>query len=143
MMDKIIDKREIAKRFLKKVLNIEPNIAELKDLDITYNQKAVLLQLMLARENATQLCMSDLSQLIDITKSATSQAVAKLERMGMIKRSWAKGDRRRIVVNLTPKGLVALEKMHENIIEFIVEKLHKMEEEELSFFVRLMDKCLE
>lgn len=138
-----MDKRGIAKRLLRQVLNAEPKITELKKLDITYNQKAVLQQLMIAKENNTQLCMSDLSQLIDITKPAASQAVSKLERMGMIKRSWAKRDRRRVMVNLTPKGLVALEHLYENIIEFIIEKLHKMEDDELSFFVRLMDKCLE
>lgn len=138
----IVDIKEVAKVVLKKILTAEPKESEFKKLDLTNSQKALLQQLIVARENGTELSMTELSNLTSSTKSAISQAVGKLERKGIIKRSWAKGDRRKIMVTLTAKGNQIADIFYKNILEFIQEKLGKMEEDEIIIFMRLFEKCM-
>ncbi|MCL2675408.1 MAG: MarR family transcriptional regulator [Firmicutes bacterium] len=134
---------DLAHHILKRIMCAQSKAVPFKVLDITLSQRTLLSRLVCARESGVEVTMTDLSVMLGGTKSAASQAVSKLERRGLVRRSWAKGDRRRILVALTPKGETIADAFNRDMLEFIQSKLDKIEGEELSLFIRLFEKCME
>lgn len=137
-----VDTGELAQYVLKKIISAQPKIIQSKVMDLTQSQEILLRRLYSVKESGAELKMTDLSVMLGSTKSAASQAVSKLERMGLVKRKWSKEDRRRVLVGLTPKGAAAVEAFNKSLLEFIQTKLDKMEEGEIRVFVSMFEKCM-
>lgn len=136
------DTKELAQYILKRILSCQPTVPSPKAVDLTHGQEILLRRLFSLRENGVEPKMSDLSVMLGSTKSAASQAISKLERMGLVKRKWSKSDRRRILVGLTPKGVALAEVSNKDILEFIQSRLNKMDKDEIRIFISVFEKCM-
>lgn len=82
--------------------------------------------------------MSDMAQKLNVTQSAVTQMVTKLEKKGYVQRSKAADDKRVTVVSLTEKGV---ELYHQHLqydldsYERTSQLLHDMTDEEIEEFI--------
>lgn len=115
-------------------------------LDLTYNQYKALLTL----SNTGPCTLNSLSQDLDVATSSASQMVERLVTMGLVERSQADGDRRRVVLNTSPRGEGLLEKVKENIVmryQNLFRHLGPSEQANLAgaihTLVRILEKAIE
>jgi DNA-binding MarR family transcriptional regulator len=115
-------------------------------LDLTYNQYKALLTL----SNSGPCTLNTLSHDLDVATSSASQMVDRLVTMGLVERSQADGDRRRIVLKTSVRGEGLLEKIKENIVlryQSLFRHLGPSEQSNLAgaihTLVRILEKAIE
>ena len=87
--------------------------------------------------------MSELGEVFDIDNSAVTRLVDRLEKIGIVERHPAPGDRRAFRIHVTPKGLESLEKA-KKVIMGVNEELKKgFTTEEVELYKKVMTSILE
>jgi len=99
-------------------------------MDLTYNQYKTLLTIADRRECS----LGDLGRELDVAMSSASQMVDRLVNQGLVHRAQAAGNRRQVVIGLTPQGEALIAELERNILEGyrrVLEGLSEREQEEL------------
>lgn len=86
--------------------------------------------------------VKDISQYLNISTSAVSQIVAKLESMDILYRTVDKNNRRSTLIELGPKGRELLREMNKIKSTIFHTFLSKMEKEDLLIFKHSFEKFL-
>ncbi len=89
------------------------NTVQKKEADLSSRQNAVLLKVYLDANSQT---VGNLAKTLDISKSAVTRAVDRLEKEGFVKRKFKEDDKRIVVLQRTVKGSVFLREMGELIL---------------------------
>ena len=119
------------KQFIKKEFQKE-------GIEISPPQMAVLFVLA----NKNMLPMSDLSNILDLDKSAITRLVDRLENAGYVTREMDPHDRRQYIVSITAAGSEESVRARA-LVDRINEKLLKnVSSEELEVFKRVLDSVL-
>ena len=79
----------------------------------------------LAKED--YLTMTDISKKMGHSTAAATGLVDRLEKLGYVQRLHASDDRRKVMVQITRKGIDLVEKMREDIVENLVEVMADMD----------------
>ena len=79
----------------------------------------------LAKED--YLTMTDISKKMGHSTAAATGLVDRLEKLGYVQRLHASDDRRKVMVQITRKGIELVEKMREDIVENLVEVMAGMD----------------
>ncbi len=86
--------------------------------------------------------VTGLADMLDVTKGAVSQIIAKLERKGMIVKELDPGNLSRLSLRLTPKGETAYaghEALHREFDDLFASALDSADEENKAFLKRFLD----
>lgn len=100
----------------------------------------ILMQISDSKENIT---MSEVSSALDISKSALSQLVNRLEEKGLVERVYSKEDRRAIFLTFTPKGKEIYRKNHDFMILMGNAIVEKMGEDDSKTLILLLERFFE
>ena len=79
----------------------------------------------LAKED--YLTMTHISKKMGHSTAAATGLVDRLEKLGYVQRLHASDDRRKVMVQITRKGIDLVDKMREDIIEYLVEVMAEMD----------------
>ena len=79
----------------------------------------------LAKED--YLTMTDISKKMGHSTAAATGLVDRLEKLGYVQRLHASDDRRKVMVQITRKGIDLVDKMREDIVENLVEVMADMD----------------
>ena len=79
----------------------------------------------LAKED--YLTMTDISKKMGHSTAAATGLVDRLEKLGYVQRLHASDDRRKVMVQITRKGIDLVDKMREDIVENLVEVMAEMD----------------
>ncbi|OEH91058.1 MarR family winged helix-turn-helix transcriptional regulator [Bacillus solimangrovi] len=109
--------------------------AEKEFLNLTTKQ-AILLELL--KDNP--LTNSEIATHFEITPSASTQLVGKLEKKGFLKREINVNNRREIIVHLDDKGIAYNESMVEFDVYLIKKYYSKLNEKDLENMVDIQEK---
>ena len=81
----------------------------------------------LAKED--YLTMTDIAKKMGHSTAAATGLVDRLEKLGYVQRLHASDDRRKVMVQITRKGIDLVDKMREDIVENLVEVMAEMDSE--------------
>lgn len=84
--------------------------------------------------------MKDIAKYLNISLPAATGLISRLHRIGMVKRSYDKKDRRLIFVSLTPKGKRVLEQIRLQRHKVIQKAFGGLREHERQTYLRLLKK---
>lgn len=84
----------------------------------------------LAKED--YLTMTDISKKMGHSTAAATGLVDRLEKLGYVQRLHASDDRRKVMVQITRKGIDLVEKMREDIVDSLVDLMEDLDSEEKS-----------
>ena len=91
------------------------------------------------------LTMSAIAQKMGHTTAAASGLVARLENLGMVVRSVARDDRRKVMVCITPKGSALVRRIREEIVSNLAKVLEYLQPDEqkawLHIYKKIHDYC--
>jgi DNA-binding MarR family transcriptional regulator len=82
----------------------------------------------LAKED--YLTMTDISKKMGHSTAAATGLVDRLEKLGYVQRLHASDDRRKVMVQVTRKGIDLVEKMREDIVESLVDLMDDLDSDE-------------
>jgi len=115
-------------------------------LDLTYNQYKALLTL----SDSGPCTLNSLSRELGVATSSASQMVDRLVIMGLVERTQAEGDRRRVILETSSQGEDLLEKIRRNIglrYEGLFRHLEESEQasltEAIHTLVGILEKAIE
>lgn len=91
---------------------------ELKSSELSYKQLRILYRLTLSKAT-----MSELADYTQADKASTTRTIETMERAGWIKRLSDSNDRRKVYIDLTPKGKTKAAKV-KNLREDIGRRVH-------------------
>lgn len=114
----------------------------LNELGLYMGQPRVLFYL----EEHPKISQRELSEMLDISKEATSVSTRRLEKGGFIERHECLNDRRINLLNLSDKGFKVVKDLRENfdkINNLMFVDLDKNEKEELRRMLEIMNSSLE
>ena len=92
----------------------------------------------LAKED--YLTMTDISKKMGHSTAAATGLVDRLEKLGYVQRLHASDDRRKVMVQITRKGIDLVEKMREDIVENLVEVMADMDQGTTDAVIEASDK---
>jgi DNA-binding MarR family transcriptional regulator len=84
----------------------------------------------LAKED--YLTMTDISKKMGHSTAAATGLVDRLEKLGYVQRLHASDDRRKVMVQITRKGIDLVEKMREDIVESLVDLMEDLDSDDKS-----------
>lgn len=119
--------------FTKTLLNVADKF--LKDKGICGAHIKVIYSL----KKYDQINITDLSKTLSASKSNVTGWIDKLVELGLVERVFDQNDRRRTYVRLTNDGLVFFNSCEEALKEAFMEKLCRLEEEDLRLFKETLD----
>lgn len=114
----------------------------LNSLNLYMGQPRVLFRI----EKNAGISQQELSELLEISKEATSVSIRRLEKSGFIKRDSCKRDRRIKLLYLSDKGEKVVKELRRNFDKInsqMFVDLNEEEEKELERIVKIMNKSLE
>jgi len=132
-------------KFAEEVLTVFPSIhakvlkgqpAVLKKGKITISQM-VLLELVHAKKECK---MSDVSKILGVTKSAVTGLTDRLLRMGLLRRTRLRVDRRIVKIRLTPKGIDIANKLKKYKLKMIRRLFATISQRERSQYLGILKK---
>ena len=89
--------------------------------------------------------MSAIAQKMGHTTAAASGLVARLENLGMVVRSVARDDRRKVMVCITPKGSTLVRRIRQEMVANLMKIMEYLEPEEqkawLHIYSKIYDYC--
>jgi len=95
----------------------------------------------LAKED--YLTMTDISKKMGHSTAAATGLVDRLEKLGYVQRLHASDDRRKVMVQITRKGIDLVDKMREDIVENLVEVMADMDSGVTEAIIEASDKLNE
>ena len=91
------------------------------------------------------LTMTAIAQKMGHTTAAASGLVARLENLGMVVRSVARDDRRKVMVCITPKGSVLVRRIRQEMVENLMKIMEYLSPDEqkawLQIYSKIYDYC--
>jgi DNA-binding MarR family transcriptional regulator len=78
-----------------------------------------------------------------VSKAAISQMLASLEKRGYIQRETDTGNRRKIIITLTPKGRATVNKTKEGMDGLMAHVITRFGEEDTRLLIRFLDRFME
>ncbi len=87
-----------------------------------------------------QLTMTEISQKMGHTTAAATGLVDRLEKLGLAKRTHARDDRRKILVQVTSSGSSLVEKVREDMISNLLKMMSHLDAEEQRNWVTIYEK---
>jgi DNA-binding MarR family transcriptional regulator len=91
------------------------------------------------------LTMSAIAQKMGHTTAAASGLVARLENLGMVVRSVARDDRRKVMVCITPKGSALVRRIRQEMVSNLMKIMQYLEPDEqkawLHIYSKIYDYC--
>ena len=91
------------------------------------------------------LTMSAIAQKMGHTTAAASGLVARLENLGMVVRSVARDDRRKVMVCITPKGSALVRRIRQEMVGNLMKIMQYLEPDEqkawLQIYSKIYDYC--
>ena len=91
------------------------------------------------------LTMTAIAQKMGHTTAAASGLVARLENLGMVVRSVARDDRRKVMVCITPKGSTLVRRIREEMVSNLMKIMQYLEPDEqeawLQIYSKIYDYC--
>jgi DNA-binding MarR family transcriptional regulator len=90
--------------------------------------------------NRNHASVSEIQNRLDFSMPAISQILSALESKGLVVRETDKSDRRKVMVNLTPKGTEALESAKAHIYELMEECIRRFGEENSLKLIELINR---
>lgn len=144
MSDPIQTIAQLYPRFMRAMGHLRGAVDE--TMDLTYNQYKTLLSL----SDTGPCTLNTLSRDLDVATSSASQMVDRLVSMGLVQRNQAHGDRRSIVLTISPAGEKLLDKVKEDIVsryQHLFRHLGASEQanlaEAINTLVRILEKAIE
>jgi len=89
------------------------------------------------------LTMTDISKKMGHSTAAATGLVDRLEKLGYVQRLHASDDRRKVMVQITRKGIDLVEKMRDDIVESLVDLMEDLDSEEKSSVLSTYGKISE
>jgi DNA-binding MarR family transcriptional regulator len=86
------------------------------------------------------LTMSAIAEKMSHSTAAATGLVDRLENLGYVRRAAVAGDRRKVLVQITRKGLRLVEKIREDIIGNLDELMHELTEDEQRAWLEIYEK---
>lgn len=121
--------------------NLQPKLPLLQELQLTTRQEAMMMRLV-QDENVS---ISNLAYYLNISKSAVSQALNRLEKEELLIRLINEENRREMIIKLGPQG-ERLQKefllFEESIIQDYISQLKKEEIEQIDQTLKKLDKII-
>jgi MarR family transcriptional regulator, 2-MHQ and catechol-resistance regulon repressor len=108
--------------------------AHLRQLGLTPAQFDVIATL----GNTAGLCMGELGEKTLITKGTLTGVIDRLEQKQLVQREVPSGDRRNVVIRLTPKGEELFERVFPAHVAHLKERFEQMEPSELELLTVLL-----
>jgi DNA-binding MarR family transcriptional regulator len=132
-----MDYHELALDFMEKMYLLRQTKPH-KQLDKSMQGECFVMQYIAHQKGSV--VPSEISNIMDISSARVAAALNSLERKGMITRDIDPGDRRRILVNLTPKGEEMAKEHNRKLHERTVKLLSLLGEDDAKEYVRLTGK---
>ena len=85
----------------------------------------------------------DLSRHLGITTGRTASALKSLENKGLIARGAVAGDRRYVVVRITPEGSAAAEALRAQVLAYMEDMLRALGETDARAYVRIVKRIVD
>lgn len=104
--------------------------------------KGMYVIMKIVRESPVPVVAGDLAKTMRVSTARIAYAVKNLEHKGYAKRSHEKSDARKVVIELTEKGISALEEHEKRITSMIEPLLKRASEEELEAMFLTLKKIL-
>lgn len=121
--------------------NLQPKLPLLQELQLTTRQEAMMMRLV-QDENVS---ISNLAYYLNISKSAVSQALNRLEKEELLIRLINEENRREMIIKLGPQG-ERLQKefllFEKSIIQDYISQLEKEEIEQIDQTLKKLDKII-
>lgn len=92
----------------------------------------------LAKED--YLTMTDISKKMGHSTAAATGLVDRLEKLGYVQRLHASDDRRKVMVQITRKGIDLVDKMREGIVENLVDLMAELDSDKASDLLDMHEK---
>ncbi|MEM7386017.1 MAG: MarR family transcriptional regulator [Verrucomicrobiota bacterium] len=89
------------------------------------------------------LTMTDISKKMGHSTAAATGLVDRLEKLGYVQRLHASDDRRKVMVQITRKGIDLVDKMREDIVGSLVDLMSDLDKKEQETFVTTYTKLSE
>ncbi|HEY5464361.1 MAG TPA: MarR family transcriptional regulator [Hanamia sp.] len=122
--------------------NINTDFAFLNS-EITFEQMGLLYYI--SKNERKNIIQQDIADLMNKTKSAILRSLDILEEKKFLKRATMLNDRRKNVIQLTDKGFVVINKMHEKFLEMEQELIKGFSKDEqkacMSVLLKIQNKC--
>lgn len=90
-----------------------------------------------------EVCAGDLTEELHVSTARTAALLKRMENQGLITRHPSKQDRRRTIVEITPKGLEAIEDKNAKFLEKIETFIEQVGTEDLDTFIEVSRKINE
>lgn len=111
--------------------------------EITFEQMGVLYYI--SKNHKKKIIQQEIAELINKTKSAVLRTIDILEKKRFLIRTQMEGDRRKNIIQLTDKGWLIIEKMHEIFLKIDTELNSRLTIEEQknckSSLLKIQTKC--
>lgn len=101
-------------------------------MDLTYNQYKTLLTVA----DRGECTLGDLARELDVAMSSASQMTDRLVGQGLVHREQDAGNRRQVLIRLTPAGVSLVENLQRSILEGYEKALARLPAEEQEELVR-------
>lgn len=121
--------------------NLQPKLPLLQNLQLTTRQEAMMMRLV-QDENVS---ISNLAYYLNISKSAVSQALNRLEKEELLIRLVNEENRREMIIKLGPEGEKLKEEFRvfeESIIQDYISRLKKEEIEQIDETLKKLDTMI-
>jgi DNA-binding MarR family transcriptional regulator len=113
----VMTRKEVSRQLMASFLRMVNKYRAMEKFTMSYGTEAVFYHserhLLDVMRDHPELNITELAQLVGVTKGAISQAVAKLERKGAIERYKGSGDDKQVLVRLTALGQNITEHHHQ------------------------------
>lgn len=104
-------------------------------MDLTYNQYKTLLTVA----DRGECTLGDLARELEVAMSSASQMVDRLVGQGLVHREQDAGNRRQVLIRLTPAGRSLVEELQRGILEGYGKVLARLPEDEQEALVRAFE----
>jgi DNA-binding MarR family transcriptional regulator len=124
-------------QIMKQMHMLRSNIQPVGDIS---HSEFFMLKVICKHSTPLGLSMSNLSELLKISKPAVSQMVNSLEDKGYVERFMPKSDRRLVLVRLTEAGQQGLDREMQVFTDRLVQTFAKLGEEDTEELFRLLTR---
>ena len=135
-----MNEEEIANRFLSELLNLTRHIANVSNEDTKIGSGIFILSII---ESVHNCIMKNIVEVLNLLASTATRQVDILVSKGLIKRSVAKTDRRKVILTLTENGKQVNERFKNHLNKVISSSLKTYSQEELMQAIDVLHTIVE
>lgn len=108
--------------------------------NLTQTEFRLIREIVMEREVGKQIISSELARRLNITRSAVSQLVTKLEKRGIVKRTSSPTDRKIFYVELSDSSIAVFEKLCDEANELINKVIAEFGEDKADRLIELAEE---